>query len=235
MDCKGDGIVGDLNAFNLLKKLLPKAEKFSMENIPWFPMQTPDGVHPVGPETTEDERSFWKEGLLPMPAPICWFEWSHPDAFTKSATLIFDGKTIHVADYANGRFIVSEVSELSKEIEYDHCMPLFCLLAINSSTTEIVQVPARKQTYTELRKGAQKSFAYRVVNIVPNKYVDRSEGNGTHASPRLHWRRSHLRKFERQTPGSKWHPGENCFVTVIPRCLVGRRELGEVTHEYRIK
>jgi hypothetical protein len=72
--------------------------------------------------------------------------------------------------------------------------------------------------------------AHTVVTIVPKRFVgERPDGErGTHASPRLHWRRSHLREYKAPS-------GEVYHRIVIPRCLVGKDELGAVTHTYRVR
>lgn len=76
--------------------------------------------------------------------------------------------------------------------------------------------------------------------LIAHHLIDvlRSEdAGGTHRSPRLHWRRSHLRHYDHNTPRAQWAPTKvhggktGWWIAAIPRMLVGKAELGEVSHE----
>lgn len=72
--------------------------------------------------------------------------------------------------------------------------------------------------------GRNTGYVYRVLDIDPD-YVapERSELGGTHASPRFHLRRAHLRHF---TDGS---------MTLVRQARVGNPFLGIVEKDYRVK
>jgi hypothetical protein len=114
---------------------------------------------------------------------------------------------------------------------------IYLTLMLGSKTTEKNSVGAPKLT-NKLRekKGKPKLFEHTVVRIVPWKYITASqqEAGRTNASPRLHWRRSHLRIYDHRTPSSTFVEGKGWCVA-IPRCLVGSAELGEVSHEYFVE
>lgn len=81
-----------------------------------------------------------------------------------------------------------------------------------------------RQTLTNRRKlaaGKTPTYDWRTVYIKP--VAPRSEARGgTHASPRLHDRRGHLRRLR---------SGKNVWVKA---CKVGRAELGTVFHDYEV-
>lgn len=86
--------------------------------------------------------------------------------------------------------------------------------------------PSVAQTFTNKRKIAQgklPSYDWRTVKIAPTKpqAVGESRG-GTHASPRLHDRRGHLRRLR---------SGKNVWVKP---CKVGNAALGTVFHDYEV-
>ena len=63
-----------------------------------------------------------------------------------------------------------------------------------------------------------------IVRIVPAAYLrerNREAGGSGRLSPRLHWRRSHIRTLRSGN-------------ILTPRFLVGTAWMGEVTHGYRV-
>lgn len=122
-------------------------------------------------------------------------------------------------------------------------MALYLTLMLNSKTTEILPEAAPKTlNKARAKKGKALLAAHRIVTIVPSRYQHESENEGRslRRPPRLHWRRSHKRHFDHHVPSAIWAPEEQhrdrkgWWVAVIPRCLVSRAELGEVSHEYRV-
>jgi hypothetical protein len=107
-------------------------------------------------------------------------------------------------------------------------MVLYLTLMINSRTTEITrEVAPDRLNRARLKRNRAPLYNHTVVRIVPQRFVTPGDGHGgTHASPRLHWRRSHIRTLQRGTPEERR--------VLIRRMLVGRADLGEVSHEYRI-
>lgn len=86
-------------------------------------------------------------------------------------------------------------------------------------------VPSVRASFTNRRKLAQgkaPTYDWRTVYIQPVRPRSEARG-GTHASPRLHDRRGHLRRLQ---------SGRN--VWVMP-CKVGSAALGTVFHDYEVR
>lgn len=100
---------------------------------------------------------------------------------------------------------------------------VYLTLMLNSMTTEKERAPApTKLNHKRIAKGRLPIHSHTIVTIVPERFKRGTDKGGSHASPRLHWRRSHRRTL---------HSGK---VIVIPRHLVGRADLGDVSHEYKV-
>jgi len=85
-------------------------------------------------------------------------------------------------------------------------------------------IPSVQKTFTNKRrlaKGKLPIYEWRTVTIEPVE-PRKSHKGGTHASPRLHDRRGHLRKLKN---------GKNVWVKP---CKVGNASQGTVFHDYRI-
>jgi hypothetical protein len=106
----------------------------------------------------------------------------------------------------------------------------YLVLMLNSKTTEIAKVdPDERMTRARAKVGLEPLSTHRVVTIVPERFRKSStEQGGHHRSPMLHWRRSHVREFKAPS-------GAVYKRTVVARHLVGRRDLGEISHEYVVK
>lgn len=222
------------------------------------------------PDITDEEMQFWFDGLLPLPADVCWYEfrvtnkknydsvsgllikkdkngiaWAQRIEYNhKGATdYMCDGTWVSLKDrrnliWKNADDLRSrQLKMLSIEQQYDlfgssAMLMLYFTLMINSKTTEVRRVaPTAKQQ--SLRKQLRKTPlpAHTIVTIVPQRFIDearKADGEkGTHASPRIHWRRSHLRTINKGLHNEK--------KLVIARQIVGRRELGEVKHDYVVR
>jgi hypothetical protein len=85
--------------------------------------------------------------------------------------------------------------------------------------------PVITNTFTNRRKiaaGKTPTYDWRTVKIGPKTAKGESKG-GTHASPRLHDRRGHIRRLA---------SGKNVWVKA---CKVGDASLGTVFHDYKIE
>lgn len=234
------------------------------------------------PSLTEDEREFFRLGLIPLPYPVCWYEfvlggWRsailvyekeagwHLERFdlVQENEVLYSGVVVkcNLATAApkgepgsweatmGGNHQFMRVVEKANMLEHYHFgseLPLaaYLTLMLNSKTTEVEFQEAPKKLNKVRQKKAREPLPdHRIVRIVPARFQYEKDPltGGTHRSPRLHWRRSHLRHYDHHTPNSQWaahawHQGEEgWWVAVIPRMLVGRAELGEVSHEYRIE
>lgn len=126
-------------------------------------------------------------------------------------------------------------------------LALYLNMMLYSQSTEsrAAELPAKSRVKELIRerKGLAALPAHRVVVIVPDRFMREAESESKREKrpPRLHWRRSHLRHFDHQTGNSKWlseheHKGvKGWWVVLVARMLVGRADLGEVSHEYRVK
>ncbi len=65
-------------------------------------------------------------------------------------------------------------------------------------------------------------FEYKTLHIHQNRTVNKHDGGGTHASPRVHLRRGHIRKLP--TGDTTW----------VQSCVVGNKEHGIVHKDYRV-
>lgn len=257
--------------------LLTNAERFDFGDLilekhdEEYPLYTgDDGQQWKAPKLSEDELEFWFEGLIPVPAPICWYEFAINSCI--SGFIVIDDEEGHIAvqriefektpnnpasvlidtvwawlnrDRTVGITITDDRSRelLTKKLKNDPgwastmygtgpYIMIYLTLMINSQTTEVRKVVPNADT-NRLRRLRGKALLkpHTVVTIVPIRFIDEEKTNNNHpgsgSKKRLHWRRSHLRTYHRGEPEE--------FKKVIPRFLVGRRELGEITHEYRIK
>lgn len=96
------------------------------------------------------------------------------------------------------------------------------LLSSKGVASEVVAAPTYLNKKREQKKLAP-IFSYRLLTINPQDVVEaQGVARGTHASPRLHWRRGHIRKL-----GEDRH-------TIVRPCLVGSIERGYVAKDYKV-
>jgi hypothetical protein len=128
-----------------------------------------------------------------------------------------------------------------EQLASETALVIYLALMLNSRTTQkrVERASRSPLSASRVRRGRAPLSDHLVVRIVPEQYTGGVAATGrTHRSPRLHWRRSHLRHYEHPTPSSKWaedmeHNGrKGWWVAVIPRALVGREDLGEISHTY---
>jgi hypothetical protein len=98
---------------------------------------------------------------------------------------------------------------------YRYAMPASCEPKLHCQTVPIREAAPLLETL--------KPIEYRTVIIEPIKPAKREHLGGTHASPRQHDRRGHMRRL----PGGRQ-------VWVKP-CRVGDAALGTVFHDYEVR
>lgn len=104
---------------------------------------------------------------------------------------------------------------------------IYMSLMINSQTTEVRKVePNAASNRLRRMRGKLPIKGHTRVTIVPKYFIVHMNGHGGWHN-RLHWRRTHVRTYHRGEPNER--------KKVIARMLVGKRELGEVDHAYKIK
>lgn len=99
-------------------------------------------------------------------------------------------------------------------------MTLCCFMSTKHSRLSPVEAPEKLNRQRE-KRGVSPVYSHYRIDLSP-EIAERATGDGTHASPRLHWRRGHVRTLP---TGSK--------VGVKPH-LVGLAERGFVSKDYRV-
>jgi hypothetical protein len=100
----------------------------------------------------------------------------------------------------------------------------YACIALLASTSVIVsdEIVSASTNRKRIESGKVPLYSHRVVTI--NHTTVRGQGTGgTHAPPRLHWRRGHVRRY-----------ASGREVWIAPT-LVGCADRGIVTHDYRVK
>lgn len=245
-----------------------RAEKFDFQAIPLEPVAVEEGAYQV-PTLTKQEREFWVTGLVPLPGPVCWYEfmlggsrcgiliqqigkdWQIHRFDIVEGTMSYDGKAVLLhpkgldeieIEFMGSKGLDSRASRVLNESNVATArLVIYLTLMLSSRTTEKETIPPPPALNKKrIKQGKEPLHVYRTVNIVPQRYRQSDSRGGTHASPKLHWRRSHIRHYDHQTPGSTYAPTAlhdgtyGWWVVVIARQLVGREELGTVTHNYKV-
>jgi hypothetical protein len=101
---------------------------------------------------------------------------------------------------------------------------LTAILSVRGAMVTIEKAP-EKLNIKRARKGRALIDDVRHVTIVVGgvQYAVSGHPKGTHASPRLHWRRGHIRHLA------------SGAVAIISPCLVGSAEQGVVKHDYAVR
>jgi hypothetical protein len=256
-----------------------EAEKFDFGSIPMERVHSEKYSEWEMPGLTEDELEAYDNNLIPLPAPISWFEYTIPavnfqfrDRTIKKTVAgllirqkddawqctridmnqLDDGDWFcHFVPIVNSMhkggqgidlgivgqkaidFYKSNKNEFQRLVDcFKDCnkTAIYMALMLCSKTTEILSQSApQKLNKARLKSGKIPLFSHSIVRIVPERFIRESvaEAGRTHKSPRLHWRRSHLRIYNRGMEAE--------YKIVIARCLVGKPELGTVTHEYKVE
>lgn len=272
---------------NRAATMIHNAQKFDFGDLHLEPMKDDVGQWKL-PEFTDDERDFWIQGLIPLPYPAVWYEftlnrsrsgllvWQRGEDdsiwmveridYTQNGVLFMGivsilnrfratNDSLHIEIGGNTELydILLRSTERNPDMQYvtgsnintAAMLALYMTLMLNSRSTEIEPGPPPPPKLNKKRASAGHTplAEHSIVRIVPERYRNaaQKEAVGTHRPPRLHWRRSHLRHYDRHTPSSKWvpnatHEGKTgWWIAVISRQLVGRSDLGEISHEYRIE
>jgi hypothetical protein len=220
------------------------------------------------PSLTDEELGFWFEGLLPLPSPICWYEFKVGDVISgilaktdadgriscqrveyfEDGEYLIDGTWVTLLEDKKIRFCnedgerLERLRSIGKDKAYDlfgssALIIIYLTLMINSKSTEVHKhVPTKAQQSLRLQLRRKPLPEFTVVTIVPKRYFDEAgtydelvkwKDGKVHSFKRMHWRRSHLRIIHKGLHNEK--------KIVIARMLVGRRELGEVKHDYVVR
>ncbi len=227
------------------------------------------------PDLTMEEKQFWIDGYIPLPAEVVWFEFilgekrtgllvtmDHDEADPTWAVMQvepdgdsfrFDGVVQAIRPkrclaWQDSWQMMTSGNPLlkGKHPEYSAglvMLSIYLTLMLNSRSTERERVDApAKLNKQRARRGYAPLPAHTIVRIVPPRWLKQAESDGLseRRSPRLHWRRTHLRHFDHETAGARWKADEvwkgrtGWYVTLIPRFMVARANPETVTHEYKV-
>jgi hypothetical protein len=252
-------------ALRALAEQIAIAEKFDFTAMPFrvtevSPWDNDEKIPGAIISLTPTEHEAWREGLVPLPAPVSWFE-CRPHGWRgflitggpcdwRMQTVRLAGSAVDVTGIIH-RVIVNEtgdgelflyegneaqtiLSGLGKPCKNvpgtgnrgPFGLVLYLALMLESRSTRITSEPAPvKLNAARAKRGLAPLPAHRIVRIVPDEFIRASRaeaGFNPRLPPRLHWRRSHIRHLSGDRK------------VLISRFLVGRAELGTVSHEYRI-
>lgn len=104
------------------------------------------------------------------------------------------------------------------------CIALFCFFsAMNCSNVAISESkPSPSLAKARARRGKQPLFSTWTLEFnIPGNRVEKNSSSGTHASPRVHLRRGHIREYR-----------QGMFTWVQP-CAVGAKENGMIHKDYK--
>lgn len=103
---------------------------------------------------------------------------------------------------------------------FNYIMAACAAMEAGAAATQMIRAPLALNKKRE-RNGKAPLKDFHIVELAKRHRADPAPGGGTHASPRLHFRRGHWRHFASHRTWIKWQ-------------LVGNPELGFVDKSYRI-
>ena len=173
------------------------------------------------PEYVKIQRVEMDNGLDPMVVFGIWVKVEFSN---------YLGFTIQTHDNTMARKLKAMTNEkLIRQFGDGSTIAFYLNLMLNSRTTETMKVKVdAKLNKARVKRGVIPLKDHTVVTIVPTRYIQIHSGEGSgdkRRSPRLHWRRSHIRVYE------------NGRKVAIPRFLVGKKETGDhiMSHEYKVQ
>jgi len=99
----------------------------------------------------------------------------------------------------------------------------FCTVVNCSNIKYIDNIPASRLNKKRIKRGKMPFFSYKILQIFnTEKTVAKNNNAGTHASPRIHFRRGHVRKLANDT--SIW----------VQQCVVGNKKNGIIHKDYKV-
>jgi hypothetical protein len=140
-------------------------------------------------------------------------------------TLTFGEKGIRVATapHVSDERVAAIKEFVTDYFNFGACvLGSFCLMQSDFCRTDTVPAPAALNA-KRAKKGRPPIFEHKVVTLSPQQSAASDAVGGTHASPRLHWRRGHIRAL----PGGS--------ITRVRPCLVGDIARGFVSHDYKVR
>lgn len=185
-----------------------------------------------------DQQNYWLGNALP-PFPKCIFALDVKDhkvwmvVFALKTSVVVITYRLYQNHYDKLPTFSYEVNDKTGEItvlgqasikDRDMCLQLlagFYKQLAQRSTTVYTPTP-HKANISRAKRGLRPLYEWTTVLIEPVKPKAEYKG-GTHASPRLHDRRGHMRKTK--TGKQIW----------VKSCKVGNANKGTIFHDYKIK
>jgi hypothetical protein len=250
--CRLPTTLGPDSLTNFLR-LSTQAEKFNFGELPLESMSDEEGGFHL-PTLTDDEREWWFTGLIPLPAPICWYEFSlnnivsgllirkandgriwvtrNEPNFIDDVWVSWnknDDKYDDIAIEANEKAMKFIERTSQKQINQiwlaNGHLAAYLTLMINSKSSEVKRVTISKDS-NRLRRQLNKVplSDHTRVIIVPQRYLSEASSETKPGSPK----RLHWRRSHLRIL-HRGLPEEKKIV--VARHLVGKRELGEIIHD----
>jgi hypothetical protein len=138
-----------------------------------------------------------------------------------------DGGTFYVCSKYVYNAIGGERDPAEESSFVDFCVSRVIMLAAALNCSNVSHStefnPSNALNKKRSEAGKQPFFSYHVLDIRGDRRESEvSHNGGTHASPRVHLRRGHIRKHP--SAGNIW----------VNACVVGNKELGMVAKDYRV-
>lgn len=116
-----------------------------------------------------------------------------------------------------------DIALMKNKIESCSYILMSFLSALNCSNVKQEEIqPSKIMNKLRKEKGKQPFFSYKVLTIdTQNTVTSNKSGNGSHASPRVHLRRGHIRRLPNKTV---W----------VNSCVVGDKSKGMVQKDYKV-
>lgn len=218
--------------FDLARRLIMGAAKFDIRSL------RAEDISPNAAFALELKA----DGLLCLPYPVCWFEWDIEPEHTigcVAANEADSGETERIvlrslirvqgAGWSNWDYLENAERNEKLIAHVDEvCRAAMVILNSRSAAKTEITPPPRLNRRRE-KGNAPPLFSHTVVEIRGVVLGKHGEVTGrTHRSPRMHWRRGHLRHFRNAE-------GEVYRITPIAPMLVGSEKLGRVEHDYVLK
>lgn len=274
-----DGLLGLSKKYKLLDVLgvkpeqlkyaaadIIKAEKFDFGTLFLEKMEDENKASVwLCPRLTTDEEGFWHDGLIPLPAPLCWFEYALGTArtgllvntvgnkwraarldITKDDVIVFDGMAVQAQQLGNMRGIADNEQlsvELLGNLEFYN--------TVSSKTWQEANVGAIMPMVKYLTLMLNSRTTENLQATVSTALNKKRQKNGLTPLPDHRVVRIVPRRFqyerhadgtlsERRSPRLHWRRSHKRTYAdgksiVIARMLVGHAENGHVSHEYKIE
>ena len=121
-------------------------------------------------------------------------------------------------------FLISDDSEQKANSLYFEILGLFCgaMLALKCNNVEATEEKPTQLQRLRAKKQKLPIFSTWTLRIIQGAKTKSPSTGGSHASPRLHLRRGHIREYK-----------QGCF-TWVSSCVVGSVDLGVVAKDYEM-